>query len=217
MTYMLDLDLSFNQLINFDDDRLFGTHLQVIKLNLNNNRIRSLSNDLFKKLQRLEILNLSSNFIRFIQNGLFNDLIFLKQLDLSSNLINSIEDYSFVNLNILEFLNLNNNDNLKFISNKTFSGLVKLKLFNLNEQIFDHFENVENLKLSINTSLIMRTILGKNFYQSINILFKYFNKSISTKRDYCLTVIHFARINIQLNLRTGEDFLKFITECKFVI
>lgn len=98
----------------------------VVILSLSSNQIDTVAIDAFKDNAHLEYLELDTNKLKYISNELFQPLHNIKGLFLQKNQIEVIESSAFKNLINLEELQLYFNK-ISSIDAKTFQNLKKLK------------------------------------------------------------------------------------------
>ena len=126
------LTLTTPQLISW-----YPNYLNETSLYLGSKQIDALANDVFFKLNRLEILDLNSNGLISLTNktsrSYFNDLVNLKYLYLEHNRLEFVDQTTFLGLNNLIHLYLHNN-----------------RLVHLNELLFASLTNLEYLWLDNN-------------------------------------------------------------------
>jgi len=166
------LDLSFNEIEVIEDNALNLT--QLTEISLNDNKLKSISDNLFIDSHRVQVIDLSNNQIKYF-GKVFDGLYELFFLNLTNN--NNLENFSllkFVHLPELRKLSLDNTG-IKFITPpseeelpKEPSQLIKLSLGNnqlsnadifkhlimfpelrglyLQNNAFTHFDNIEEVK-----------------------------------------------------------------------
>jgi Leucine-rich repeat (LRR) protein len=100
------------------------------KLSLRNNKLHTITKDLFSELTSLLILDLGGNKITSIEPGAFNKLGLLESLDLSVNRLNTINNNLFIGLDLLQELILFNNW-INFIPTGTFTRFKALTYLDL--------------------------------------------------------------------------------------
>ncbi|XP_073696144.1 relaxin receptor 1 [Garra rufa] len=110
----------------------------VTALELNSNRIESLSRDLFIRYRHLERLHLESNSIEMISKRAFSGLISLRKLFLSQNRIASLKAGIFSDLSSLEWLILDEN-RISSLRQKSFEGLKSLFFLSLLNNSVEQF------------------------------------------------------------------------------
>ncbi|KAK2911955.1 hypothetical protein Q8A67_004088 [Cirrhinus molitorella] len=110
----------------------------VTALELNSNRIESLSRDLFIRYRHLERLHLESNSIEMISKRAFSGLISLRKLFLSQNRIASLKAGIFSDLSSLEWLILDEN-RISSLRQKSFEGLKALFFLSLLNNSVEQF------------------------------------------------------------------------------
>lgn len=178
--YLGDLDLSFNQIVNFSKSitqqitinkpfsLLISNNLIVEceinsfltpltrKLRLENNRLAEIpiffskTNSALGNFDSLTDLNLRLNQIESVLRGSLYALFTLEMLDLSFNLIERIDPYSFENLPILVELDLGSNQ-LSYLDPYTFYGLGSLRYLNLSS---NRIESIDKRLFSFTVNLI---------------------------------------------------------------
>ncbi|ROI27653.1 Relaxin receptor 2 [Anabarilius grahami] len=122
----------------------------VTALELNSNRIESLSRDLFIRYRHLERLHLESNSIEIISKRAFSGLISLRKLFLSQNRIVSLKAGIFGDLSSLEWLDVSLNQ-IKDLPPSLFQNLQNLKQLNISNNPLEHiysnqFDSLVNLQ-----------------------------------------------------------------------
>ncbi|XP_077087220.1 relaxin receptor 1 isoform X1 [Siphateles boraxobius] len=110
----------------------------VTALELNSNRIESLSRDLFIRYRHLERLHLESNNIEMISKRAFSGLISLRKLFLTQNRIASLKAGIFSDLSSLEWLILDEN-RMSSLRQKSFEGLKSLFFLSLLNNSVEQF------------------------------------------------------------------------------
>ncbi len=145
---------------------------------LNNSKLYSIEDFVFKELKYLKILNLASNTISKINENTFQGLTNLLELNLNQNYIDEIYGDVFKCLTSLLTLRLSYN-NLKTIKENTFDGLINLKDLDLANNMIDSFENnafnslvnLKNLDLSDNYIKYIKSNFGRNlrFLEVLNL------------------------------------------------
>ena len=126
-------------------------------LDLERNKISSISPDAFLGLHKLIRLELGRNQLSLVNKGWFRDLSKLERLDLRLNQLKEISDESFAALTKLKRLNLNSN-NIEIVSRKTFKHNEQLQLIDMKhnqiKQIqvdtFAHLSQLTRLDLDFN-------------------------------------------------------------------
>ncbi|XP_074837227.1 leucine-rich repeat and immunoglobulin-like domain-containing nogo receptor-interacting protein 4 [Carettochelys insculpta] len=123
------LDLSKNRLRTLQQGMF--SRLQPLKeLDLSENIISNIEPGAFNSLKKLMILRLKSNQLKIVPPGIFTGLPNLTVLDISENKIVIFLDHSFKDLFNLRRLEAGDN-HLVFISPQAFSGLVRLQQLTL--------------------------------------------------------------------------------------
>ncbi|KYO19709.1 leucine-rich repeat and immunoglobulin-like domain-containing nogo receptor-interacting protein 4 [Alligator mississippiensis] len=123
------LDLSHNRLRTLQQGMF--SRLQALKeLDLSENVISNIEPGAFNSLQRLMTLRLRGNELKIVLAGVFAGLPSLTVLDLSQNKIVIFLDHAFQDLASLRHLEASNN-HLVFISPRAFGGLRQLRQLTL--------------------------------------------------------------------------------------
>ncbi|XP_018415598.1 PREDICTED: toll-like receptor 13 [Nanorana parkeri] len=144
----LDLSYNFIKRISFMQ---FQSLSNLLSLNLSNNALENLNicKDEFTPRMQLVYLNVSNNRLTRLYKGQFACLGNLQILSLEKNNINIIEDLALDGLSHLGVLNLQYNT-LFTISNVTFANLLSLTHLNLyGNMIYEHgavFKDLEKLQ-----------------------------------------------------------------------
>lgn len=199
---LTQVDLSNNLIEHIEDDSFMNLKL-LDWLDLSNNLIDLNSNtNLFDSVIRLTHLNLSSNRIELINRDLFSRLFNLHKLDVSRNKLKITEGCSLKNLNQLAYVDLSNNEQL-VLENDSLFGMDSIK------DIWISFDQLANNKIEILSSLIPIQVrhVGDVFY------FKSIYVNYREQTVECQLVLDFIKRNIQLKLRTEQDFLHFLDKC----
>lgn len=115
------LDLSQNKIKTVGVRQLSGL-LQLLDLDLSDNLISMIEVEAFQGLQSLRTLRIKNNRLKIIPVGVFSGLSSLRLLDLSQNEILVFLDYTFKEMASLQRLEAEEND-LVFISQRAFVGL----------------------------------------------------------------------------------------------
>lgn len=123
------LDLSQNK-IKTVGRRQFSGLPQLQDLDLSDNLISMMEVEAFQGLQTLRTLRIKNNRLKIIPVGVFSGLSALRFLDLSQNEILVFLDYTFKEMGSLQRLEAEEND-LVFISQRAFFGLHSLQELNL--------------------------------------------------------------------------------------
>lgn len=123
------VDLSQNK-IKTVGRRQFAGLPQLQDLDLSHNLITMMEVEAFQGLQNLRTLRINNNRLKIIPVGVFSGLPALRFLDLSQNEILVFLDYTFRDLPSLQRLGAEEND-LVFISQRAFWGLHGLQELNL--------------------------------------------------------------------------------------
>ena len=125
------LNLSNNGMNQFYPGMFTGlNHLQELNLELNG--IRYLAPSYFDGLEHLRVLMLNSNRISNVSRLQGNwTMLNLQELDLSNNDLIEIDSLEFRGLNSLKSIDLSANDNFRFLTIESFSGLHNLETIKL--------------------------------------------------------------------------------------
>jgi Leucine-rich repeat (LRR) protein len=151
-TRMIKLNLEFNRMIEFRKT-MFLPNLE--KLLVSNNRVQTLTNDVFIYLKSLQLLDFSVNRLIKIENASFRGLINLKTLSLNNNYLDDSEsDYFIDDLSLLEYLDLSYNY-FKYLSKSFFKRLKSLKTLRLNN---NQIKEVGSSLFVDNTGLVMMNL-----------------------------------------------------------
>lgn len=216
--FLRNLYLNQNQIQIIDSNTFKKLHY-LEKLDLSGNGISQLDETIFSGLTNLIHLNLSNNSIEWIQNSVFDYLIAVIELDLSYNQLKLIEDSSFVNLYSLAYFYLNENSDLRQISNHTFEDLQEqIVLIEIDHSLVEQVSNFKLLFDSFNEKPSDRKItvdsqpdLDVLFYYSIDIVF-YTDTSYTACE--CKQILKYVRHNKKLSLYTDSLVDKFLSDCQ---
>ncbi|XP_028288635.1 toll-like receptor 22 [Parambassis ranga] len=168
---MSTLQLRDNKL-NFIGSDLFGSCVNVIELDLTQNRIKNLHDDAFVSLHRLRILNLSHNKISTVPAATRN-LPVLSELDLSTNLITALGCDDFANQTKLRELSLYKNPiptlNGCLFKDLTHLEVLKLQTCGINKLNGAFKESLANLRqLHLNENKL--TAIGSGEFKGLKSL-----------------------------------------------
>jgi Leucine-rich repeat (LRR) protein len=111
-----------NQIEKIEENALIDIVL-LKKLDLSENKLKSITVSLFRELKNLEELKIYKNSIELVDKRTFNGLVSLKLLMISGNSLKSIPTTTFSNLKNLERLELDELLN----KSELYSGLNSLK------------------------------------------------------------------------------------------
>ncbi|XP_035664615.1 uncharacterized protein LOC118408102 [Branchiostoma floridae] len=123
------LDLQRNKLTSISIGTFTGIPL-LTELNLSSNNISKIEDGSFGRLKKLRVLYLNSNQILKLTNATFFGMSSLTRLTLSNNKIQNLPDMAFNSAGSLEFLDLTSNS-ISTITQLTFSGLLNLTALSL--------------------------------------------------------------------------------------
>ncbi|XP_033727712.1 leucine-rich repeat-containing protein 4B-like isoform X2 [Pecten maximus] len=129
LTNLVEVDLSFNNIPNFDKTNLAGP-VALRVLNLNHNNIQQIPNDAFSNQTSLTELHMSMNKVTLIPSNAFRGLRSLEHIDLSYNKLTTISGTVFQNCPALTTVILRGN-RLDTVAPYLFQGLHHLHTLNL--------------------------------------------------------------------------------------
>jgi len=133
--------------------------LNVRKMDFNDNRINSVSDNTFKNLGGLQELYLANNRLNQVPLALNREeLSGLKKLDLSNNSISNLANDIFQHMTNLEYLDLSHNPVIMTANFAAFEPLVNLKYLNLADARLAHVP----MEALSDTPKLERLILRKN-------------------------------------------------------
>ncbi len=100
-----------------------------------------------------------------------------------------------------------------------FKRLVYLKNVNISYELLDGLSSIFMLKNSIyGTRKVVKELGGRKFYQAIYFVYDPTNENLTYSLQDCFKVLYLLRWNIPLNLKNGQNFEFFDTECdKFIL
>ena len=132
------LDVQFNKIKSISPV-FFAKFPNLLHLDMSNNNLYLINRDYFLNLNRLEQLNLSNNQILTIEQSSFGYIIGLRGLNLKNNLVYDLRGNLFENLSRLSELMLSQNK-LESISRSDFAGLSSLKSLDISENLLKHLQ-----------------------------------------------------------------------------
>lgn len=150
--------------------KTLNNFLELILLDIAENKITKLYQGTFDKLTQLRYLNLSHNIISTMEDELFLNIKLIETIDLSYNNLSEINYHLFhTNQNLIS-LNIANNY-LMQLHHRTFDGLGLLRYLNLSynlissikDDTFFDLQSIQTIDLSYNSIL---EIDGKSFYNN---------------------------------------------------
>ncbi|XP_054169228.1 peroxidasin-like [Oppia nitens] len=204
-------DLSFNQIINLNDNTF--RHLSLLNtLFLNDNQIEKLQNRLFAGLARLTQLYLNNNEIIILEDYSFRNLHNLQELYLNDNKIQTLSDQIFSDLPSIQKIHLQNNKIVYIfeIIFKNNNNLNELSLEN-NRLVCDckHFwfktTKISQLKTSCDLPIHLRdksvSEISENEFQCK----KSENRSKNTQGYYRFAPVFIETPESLIEVETGED------------
>lgn len=139
-TLLETLDLSWNSIADLKNG-MFVNNKQLMKIDLQGNKIRKVTKHKFKGLSKLKSLNISENEIYILSSRAFEDLESLEDLDIRGNSITKIKREHFANLNELTFLSLKSNK----INEINISKMKKLSHLDLSQNKITSLTTLEQL------------------------------------------------------------------------
>ena len=171
---LMDLRLSSNRLTQFSNYKSLNlrwlilrnnfirefhnnTFPNLLKLNLNNNKIKRLTRRMFQQSPNLTQLHITGNLIQSIGRNTFNDLIDLNRILIRNNCLKSISDHDFHNNTNLHHLCFTDNE-ITTISDNAFQNLQQLytlclnknRISSINSQVLSYSSELITLNLSNN-------------------------------------------------------------------
>lgn len=183
-----DLSLTFPSLIvvqfwtcsvKFIKESNFKGLVDLLFINLANNKIRKIEDGSFKDNTKLEFLWLTSNKLKHVSKNLFETLNNLKELSLNDNGIRSIDALAFKSLKNLENLEMDRND-LKFLHLKSFEHLENLinisisfnQLSAVDDDLLINNKNLQNIWLDFNelTYISYQIFDGKQSLKTVDLI-----------------------------------------------
>lgn len=120
-TQVLDLSDNFFEETTRDLFQELGL-VNLQKIYLNKNKIKSMDRYTFRKLFNLVELDLSYNLIQFVPSHIFDSILELRELKLSGNPIHKVPHEAFINVPKLMRLELSD-CKITFVESRAFSGL----------------------------------------------------------------------------------------------
>lgn len=211
--------------------------------NLDYNHLDSLADNTFSGFEFIEYLSIAYNSLKNITVNMFQDMVNLKLLNLSSNRLEIIEANSFLNLKNLELLNLSNNSIFRFDEanlngmenlvefylenngvklsleavfdsiNGSPKGINSLKSIYVSKESIDFFVTDEAARCFVREHFrprLMRDLIFYKFYETVNVF------TLKDALDCEMTFL-LLRLNMQLNIKSENDFERFYDKCKDVL
>jgi Leucine-rich repeat (LRR) protein len=202
-TLLVNLDLSFNDIVYLDSNVTFQSMHSLKCLNLSNNRLKSIHPHAFGYLFNLTILRLGFNRISSLK--FLIKLNNLEYIDLEHNMLSSIDEDDFRFTFNLVALNLNSNP-IKSIHENAFERLNclnSLKLSNTSLHTLFLSHDLKELDLSyLNFSMIGFMNLSNLEWISL--------AHTKTNISYSLFLSNLTRyVDFSLNLFQWDDFKMF--------
>ncbi|PIK56325.1 putative chondroadherin-like protein [Apostichopus japonicus] len=165
--YIENMFLSRNQIRNLTDGTFIGPEHRLIRLFLDNNKLRHLHELTLKGLRKLKTLTFSNNLLHDLPDELFKDLTSLQYLHLSGNKLTHLKSNIFSGLVRLKSISLDRNY-LSSIPVGLFSGLESLTSVDLS---YNHLTVVPTPEdLGIQSCLKFLNLYGNNFNSSSSII-----------------------------------------------
>lgn len=206
--------------IELDSNKISSVHAsafsdlnQLENLNLANNLIETLDDRIFSNQLQLKKLNLASNRLKYINVSLFSQLYNLNSLDLSFNRLKLIEDNSFVGLSYLQTICINENSNDLELTSQALDGLSSIVDVFVSFKTLIRESNQKSIKRSLHVQLD-KPVGDVNYFKSINVICNITMLDVKEREKYCLLVLDFLTMNIQVNLKTDSDFVLFLNYCQ---
>ncbi|OWF37319.1 leucine-rich repeat-containing G-protein coupled receptor 5-like [Mizuhopecten yessoensis] len=151
-TYLEDLRLTSNVLVDMSDNALHGLH-RLKSLHLDGNKLEIVPKA-FKTLQNLLLLHLDANHIKQVPAESFRNLRRLKSLHFEANSLTSFPTDAFQYLAALEALDLSVNK-IERIPDYAFSNLTNLVLLRMADNQLAEIEDYAFQGLNVLTELVM--------------------------------------------------------------
>lgn len=137
---------------------LLDYQIQLLELNLSNNKLKNLTKEFFKNLTNLQVLHLQNNLVDILDNETFIYLPNLRQLDLSGNKFSQLPQGLLTNNKKLKIFTLSHNRlELKFIPTNLLADLPDLSEITLEcgldvvpRNLFKNSINIKYLQMSNN-------------------------------------------------------------------
>ena len=129
LTHLTSLNLQANRLHSLTPATFKGLG-GLRQLNLANNNISLIESSTFEGLDKLEVLNLRKNYLGSLESKWFKTLTSLQELDIGDNNINSLGNHAFSSLSSLNKLSVDKNS-ITAIDKTAFVGLHQLNMLNL--------------------------------------------------------------------------------------
>ena len=152
------INLGYNTLKNLTTDLFKGQCEQnLLRIDLNNNKLIYLANDLFNSTSKLRYLDMSQNMLVHVSSGTFSKLTLLEELNLSRNHISSLTKGVFDLPHGLWTLKMSDN-NIASLPAGMFNSLGRLRYLDLSDNniaslpagVFDSLGGLRYLDLSDN-------------------------------------------------------------------
>lgn len=161
MAQLKSIDMSNNEMIQFDDDWSAGTELRSLeRLYLQNNNLTKLSTGIFNDLPSLKVLNLSANHLETLPAGLFANNHLLQEIYLQGSRLYQLPADLFAAQSDLLILDLSGNQlSSHYIDTQIFANLKRLVVLNLfnnaltrvDAATFEHLNFLQVLDLKNNS------------------------------------------------------------------
>ncbi|PIK43195.1 hypothetical protein BSL78_19951 [Apostichopus japonicus] len=165
--FIENMFLSRNQIKNLTDGTFVGPEHRLIRLLLDNNKLRHLYELTLKGLRKLKTLTFSNNLLHDLPDELFKDLTSLEYLHLNGNKLRHLKSNIFSGLVRLKSISLDRNY-LSSIPVGLFSGLDSLTSVDLS---YNHLTVVPIPEdLGIQSHLKYLNLYGNNFTSLYSII-----------------------------------------------
>jgi Leucine-rich repeat (LRR) protein len=214
-TRMTILHLKNNRITEFRE-KLFLPNLKI--LFVSNNRVQSLTNEIFIHLKEAEEIDFSINRIILIEKMTFKGLVSLKRLNLSKNYLetNSHSDYFVPDLTLLEILDLSYNY-FYYFNQGFFKNLKQLKHLWLNNNNIKEISSslfVENLNL-VNLYLSSNKLKAISLNHSKLEILELKSNQIKKIKSEDLILPYLKKLHVSNNLNLLELNLKDVLLLEF--
>jgi len=214
-TRMTILHLKNNRITEFRE-KLFLPNLRILLVS--NNRVQSLTNEIFIHLKEVEEIDFSINRIILIEKMTFKGLVGLKRLNLSKNYLetNSFSDYFVPDLTLLEILDLSYNY-FYYFNQGFFKNLKQLKYLWLNNN------NIKEISSSLfgETLNLVEIYLSSNKLKAVSLshskieVLELKSNQIKKIKSDDLILPHLKKLDVSNNFNLLELYLKDVLLLEF--